>query len=212
MSNNSEASRLSPDERREQILRVASERFAREGFDAVSVRDIAQEAGVTRALVYHYFPGKDSLLDAVLRREAEAVLAATAPLPGRSARENLERALGAYLDHFSASSGQLRDLYAPHASAPALVHELAAANHLVQVERILSYLDLADTALSRLAVGGWLGFVEEVARESGGGATVPREQVLLLCLRTLSVVTGAPFALGTDAEDTTEPSTKECSS
>lgn len=208
MSNNSEASRLSPDERREQILRVASERFADQGFDAVSVRDIAQEAGVTRALVYHYFPGKDSLLDAVLRREAEAILAATAPLPGLSARENLQRALGAYLDHFSASSGQLRDLYAPHASAPALVHELAAANHVVQVDRILEYLDLTDTSLSRLAVGGWLGFVEEVARESGGGASVPREQVLRLCLRALGVVTGSPLARG-DQEDTTEPSTRE---
>ncbi|MFD6164195.1 TetR/AcrR family transcriptional regulator [Oerskovia sp. NPDC060287] len=209
MSNNSEASRLSPDERREQILRVASERFAREGFDAVSVRDIAQEAGVTRALVYHYFPGKDSLLDAVLRREAEAILMATSPLPGRSARENLERALGAYLDHFSASSGQLRDLYAPHASAPALVHELAAANHVVQVERILDYLDLADTTLSRLAVGGWLGFVEEVARESGGGSSVPREQVLGLCLRALGVVTGSPLVLGSGEEDSIEPSTRE---
>ena len=69
---------------------MASAHFTRKGFEAVSVRDIAAEAGVTRALVFHYFPGKDSLLNAVLRREGEALLAGTAPDPALSRRANLD--------------------------------------------------------------------------------------------------------------------------
>ncbi|PPL17496.1 hypothetical protein GY24_11460 [Microterricola pindariensis] len=187
---------MTPDGRREQILRVAARHFGRDGFEAVSVRDIAEQAGVTRALVYHYFPGKDALLDAVLRREAEELLAATAPDPALSPRENLERALGAYLDHFAASGGGLRELYAPRASAPAVVHEIAASNHAVQLERVIEFLGVDDTPLTRLAIGGWLGFVEQVAAASTRTAAptadrVDRDAVTRLCLQALAAVTGA---------------------
>ncbi|SDT19622.1 TetR/AcrR family transcriptional regulator [Microterricola viridarii] len=191
MSNKADAARLTPDGRREQILRVAARHFGRDGFEAVSVRDIAEQAGVTRALVYHYFPGKDALLDAVLRREAEVLLAATAPDPVLSPRENLERALGAYLDHFAASGGGLRELYVPRASAPAVVHEIAASNHAVQLERVVEFLGVDDTPLARLAIGGWLGFVEQVAAASSTAGGVDRDAVTRLCLQALAAVTGA---------------------
>lgn len=193
MSNSSEASRLNPDERRDQILRVASSHFARTGYEAVSVQAIAADAGVTRALVYHYFPGKEALLDAVLRREAETLLAATAPDPELSRRENLQRALGLYLDHFSASGGALRDLYAPGATAPPLVRELAAGNHVIQVERIRSYLNQDDTPMARVAIGAWLGFVMEAARGAVGHPAVPRDWIIRLCMDALSAVTGSTF-------------------
>jgi AcrR family transcriptional regulator len=45
-----------------QIFEVACRLFAQKGFDGVSMRDIAQECGVSKATLYHYFPDKDSLL------------------------------------------------------------------------------------------------------------------------------------------------------
>lgn len=187
VSNNLEGQRLSPEERREQILRVASSHFTLNGFDAVSVRDIAVEAGVTRALVYHYFPGKDALLDAVLRREGEALLAGTAPDPALSRRTNLERALNTYLDFFSASGGQLRDLYTRRSSPVA--QEISLSNHRIQVERILNWLEIESSALSKLAVAGWLGFVEEVARGWDDNPDLDRAQVTQLCLEAITFVT-----------------------
>ena len=64
---------------------------------------IARDAGGTRALVYHYFPGKESLLTAVLEREAGLVLLATEPDPGLPQRANLDRALSAFFEHFTAA-------------------------------------------------------------------------------------------------------------
>lgn len=148
---------------------------------------IAKEAGITRALVYHYFPGKEALLDAVLAREASQVLLATAPDPSLSQQENLERALAAFFDHFAASTGGLRELYAPSASTAPTALGLAAANHAVQIDRLLSATGTEDTAESRLAMGGWLAFVEYTARNA---ADVSREHLLALCVNSLTSVLG----------------------
>jgi TetR/AcrR family fatty acid metabolism transcriptional regulator len=55
-----------PGDRRRQILAAATKVFARQGFDATRVADIATEAGVAYGLVYHYFSHKDEVLDAIL--------------------------------------------------------------------------------------------------------------------------------------------------
>jgi len=58
---------LSPDERREQILRGALKAFAEKGFDAVTNKEIAKAAGLASpGLIYHYFDSKLSLLRAVV--------------------------------------------------------------------------------------------------------------------------------------------------
>lgn len=60
--------RLPRAERREQILRAATEAFARSGFAATSLDDVAHEAGVTRMVVYTHFESKTALYQAVLNR------------------------------------------------------------------------------------------------------------------------------------------------
>jgi AcrR family transcriptional regulator len=60
--------RLPRAERREQILRAATEAFARSGFAATSLDDVAAEAGVTRMIVYTHFESKEALYRAVLDR------------------------------------------------------------------------------------------------------------------------------------------------
>jgi AcrR family transcriptional regulator len=59
------------DERSEQILRTAATAFARGGFAATSMDDVAAEAGITRLIVYRHFDSKEDLYRAVLERVAE---------------------------------------------------------------------------------------------------------------------------------------------
>lgn len=191
MTLTTEALRLSPDERREQILRVATSHFSRSGYEAVSVRAIAADAGVTRALIYHYFPGKEAILEAVLRQEAKKLLADTAPDPKLTPRENLQRALDIYLNHFSASSGELRELYAPPPAGPSLLQQLAEDNNRVHVERVVGYLGQKMNPTLEVAVKSWLAFVGEAARGSHGGRLVPRKKIIRLCLDALRAVTGS---------------------
>ena len=60
--------RLPRVQRREQILTSATEAFARSGFAATSLEDIAAEAGVTRVILYRHFDSKTDLYQAVLDR------------------------------------------------------------------------------------------------------------------------------------------------
>ena len=54
------------DARREQLLDIALDLFAKQGFDATSTQQIAKAAGVTQGLVFHYFGSKEGLLSSVL--------------------------------------------------------------------------------------------------------------------------------------------------
>jgi AcrR family transcriptional regulator len=60
--------RLPRAQRREQILTAATEAFARSGFAATSLDDIAAQAGITRVILYRHFDSKTELYQAVLDR------------------------------------------------------------------------------------------------------------------------------------------------
>lgn len=60
--------RLPRAERREQILAAATDAFARNGFAATSLDEVAAEAGITRVILYRHFESKTDLYQAVLDR------------------------------------------------------------------------------------------------------------------------------------------------
>ena len=60
------AVRMSAENRRNQIIRVAAELFARQGFKGTTTREIAEKAGITDALVFRYFDTKESLYSAII--------------------------------------------------------------------------------------------------------------------------------------------------
>jgi TetR/AcrR family transcriptional regulator, fatty acid metabolism regulator protein len=63
------------EERRRQILQAAVRAFARRGYHACRVSDIAKEAGVAYGLVYHYYRSKETLLEAIFKETWGAMLA-----------------------------------------------------------------------------------------------------------------------------------------
>jgi len=65
---------LSPADRRQQILDAAVRVFARRGFHACRVSDIADEAGVAHGLLYHYFSSKDEVLDTLFLERWKVML------------------------------------------------------------------------------------------------------------------------------------------
>jgi AcrR family transcriptional regulator len=66
---------VSQEEKRRQILEAAVRAFARKGYHACRVGEIAQEAGVAYGLVYHYFASKEALLQTIFRETWEQMLA-----------------------------------------------------------------------------------------------------------------------------------------
>jgi AcrR family transcriptional regulator len=77
MSTEGATRRLPRAQRREQILAAATSAFARSGFAATSLDDVAAEAGVTRMVVYTHFESKTALYQAALDRMRSRLHAAT---------------------------------------------------------------------------------------------------------------------------------------
>ena len=67
--------RLQAQQRRDQLLDTAAAMFAEKPYDEVKVQDIAAVAGVSRALLHHYFPSKRELYVAVFQRASNEFLA-----------------------------------------------------------------------------------------------------------------------------------------
>jgi AcrR family transcriptional regulator len=74
-----------PIDKRRQILDAAIRVFARQGFHATRVADIADEAGVAYGLVYHYFKSKDEVLNELFSQRWSLLLAAIEETDGSDA-------------------------------------------------------------------------------------------------------------------------------
>jgi len=92
MVTNDRLKRCAPDERRDHIVSVATEAFTRTGYGSTSMSAIAARLGGSKATLYKYFPSKESLFEAVLRRGCDGVIEALAAL-AESASGDLEALL-----------------------------------------------------------------------------------------------------------------------
>src|SRR6478735_8313127 len=90
--------RLSPTERRDQLLDAANDLFAERGYGGVSIEDVATSAGVTRGLVHHYFGGRKEVYLALLERIGAAREEQLRPPVGRTARARVEDSVSRWLD------------------------------------------------------------------------------------------------------------------
>lgn len=65
--------RLSAEDRRSAILDAALEVFSRRGYNGASIDDIAQAAGISKALIYEHFPSKKDLHVSLLERHTQQI-------------------------------------------------------------------------------------------------------------------------------------------
>ena len=103
---------MSGKERREQLLDVGRSLFAERGFDATSVEEIAQRAGVSKPVVYEHFGGKEGLYAVVVDREMRSLLDAITGVLSSSGhpRELLEQAALALLTYIEQETDGFRIL------------------------------------------------------------------------------------------------------
>ena len=87
--------RLAVDERRRRLLDLGAGLFSRHTYAELSMSAIAREAGISKALLYHYFPSKQAYFVATLQQQAEELAQLIAVDPALLARDDLDSLLGA---------------------------------------------------------------------------------------------------------------------
>ncbi|MFD8232433.1 TetR/AcrR family transcriptional regulator [Streptomyces sp. NPDC059696] len=185
--------RLSTQERREQLLSVGARLFSESPYDDVWIEQVAEIAGVSRGLLYHYFPTKREFFAAVVERESERMLRMTAAVPGVPVREQLGPGLEAFLEYVQAHAHGYRAFHRADAAGDQAVRRVYQRALGAQERQILAAL-AADPEFGPafqerpevgLAVRGWLAFTTSVCLEWLRGAELDRAQVRELCARAL---------------------------
>ena len=70
-----------PEVRKQEIINTAMGIFSEKGFEAVTMKDIAQAVGVAAGLCYHYFPNKQALYETAIRLVTDEILNQLADMP-----------------------------------------------------------------------------------------------------------------------------------
>jgi AcrR family transcriptional regulator len=170
--------RLQVDERRAQLIAAGAELFAEHAFEEISMRQIAQAAGISKPLLYHYFPSKIALFKAAVAEQATELQALIEPSGDGTPFEQLTRSLDAYLAWIEGHSRAWRKLMQSAATLPEAgdVVEGFRTQTLEQIVRRVAGTGTPPPAL-RAALRGWLGYVDAVLLDWVDGHDLSRDQV-----------------------------------
>lgn len=132
--------RMTAQQRRAQLLDVARALFAERGFEATSIEEIANRAGVSKPIVYEHFGSKEGIYEVVKDREVQRLIdEITRSLVGDHPRVLLEQAAGALLAYIETQTDGFRILVreSPVASTTGLFASVIG-DIATQVEYILA--------------------------------------------------------------------------
>ena len=186
--------RLDVDERRRRLLDLGADLFTRFAYDELSMARIAKEAGISKALLYHYFPSKEAYFVATLEEKAAELQPRTEPDPSLPPFEQLSGSLDAYLIWIEENAGSFDKMIRSSGAVPE-VRALLDRVRADTVKRISEGLSPrgAPSPVLRTAVRGWLGFMDGACLDWVEHRDVDRETLHGLLLGTLM---GAVLAAG----------------
>jgi AcrR family transcriptional regulator len=187
--------RLSPDERREQLLELGIRLFAGGTIDDISIDRLSEEAGVSRGLMYHYFGSKQGFHEAVMQRAVDDLIAQTAPVDSDDPLERLLVSMTAYVEYVIANYEGYRSLVRAAAGGNESVRAIYEDARFSLTDRIFTTDAqgelITDTPAVRLAVRGWAALAEEtVLAWCEDPAGVSREVLLRLVTDSLPAIVG----------------------
>jgi AcrR family transcriptional regulator len=186
--------RLSPDDRRTELLKLGATVFGERPYDEVRVDEIAERAGISRALMYHYFPDKRAFFAAVLRAEGERLFDATSTpaRPGQSLFDQVRSGVAAYVEYHERHP---HGSWAAHAGIGRSDPTLLGIDDQDNERQMLRILDAIGTVAPDLdaeverdlqaIVYGWLAFTLELCRRRIVEPSLDADQISDACAHAL---------------------------
>src|SRR3954470_9565566 len=166
--------RMAPDDRREQLLALGVRLLSTRSLEELSIETLAEEAGISRGLLYHYFDNKQDFHRAVVRKAADDLIEVTAPAAEGEPLERLTASLDRYVAYVEANHAgytslvrgaaggneELRQIYEEARSA--LTDRIFDVGGGAGRGAVLAVLAVTDTPEARLMGRGWGALAEEL--------------------------------------------------
>ncbi|UQA57184.1 TetR/AcrR family transcriptional regulator [Polyangium aurulentum] len=187
------------DERRQQLLELGMRAFSERPYDAVSIDEIAAEAGISRGLLFHYFRTKHDYYVAVQRVAAEQLVREAFALEEGSPHERLVAGLHAYFRFVEQRAEAYATLLRAGVGSDPVVNDIVESTRQEFIERIRGQLDPAlregpSARLVRAGLRGFIGTVEALALDWIEHRDLTRDELVSLAVRAM--VLAVPQAAG----------------
>jgi AcrR family transcriptional regulator len=192
--------RLSPDDRRNELLALGAEVFGERPYADVRIDEIAERAGVSRALMYHYFPDKRAFFAAVVKDEADRLYAATNnPVPaGMTMFEELRAGVLAYMAYHQQNPEAAWAAYVGLGRSDPVLLGIDDEAKNRQMEHIMSRIHEVVSGMKdnralkpvierdlRVIIHGWLALTFEVCRQRIMDPTTDADRLADACAHAL---------------------------
>jgi AcrR family transcriptional regulator len=175
-------------ERRAELLRIGMRLFSTRAYEDIWVEDIAELAGISRGLLYHYFPTKRDFYVAVSQAAAAEAGELTAPDSSLPASERLRAGIDAFVRYAEEHSHGFLTAYRGSLAGDPEVRAIVEEGRQRQAARILETLtsDAEPSPLLRLAVHGWIALAQNIIARWLQDRDATREAVCELLSGALS--------------------------
>jgi AcrR family transcriptional regulator len=180
--------RLDPVARRAQLIALGVEMLATRTLDALSVEDIAKQAGISRGLLFHYFSSKQEFHTEVARAAAQELLDRTAPDTTLPPVEALRGAIGAFIDYVEENPDNYKSLVRGAASGDATMRAIFDDTRTRLAQRVVDVVGALGFELgpkAELAVHGWVALAEECTIRWIDTRTVGRDALQDMLVKAL---------------------------
>jgi AcrR family transcriptional regulator len=158
--------RLTPDQRRTQLLDLGVSLLATRSLDELTIDVLAEEAGISRGLLYHYFGNKHDFREAVVRRAVADLVEQTAPPEGGEPLDRLLASVAAYVDYVVANYQGYVSIVRGAAGGNETLRRVYEETRAALTDRIFTEDAqgeiIPDTPAARLMVRGWSAMGEEM--------------------------------------------------
>jgi AcrR family transcriptional regulator len=194
--------RLTAEERRKQLIGIGLRQLTERPIHELSLDEIGAEAGISRGLLFHYFPTKRDYYTAVVQAAANRLVRQTEPDPAAPPAEQLAQTLDAYLAFVERRRVPYLALFRGAAGGADYVIDIYERTRAVFVDRARRALgepgdpgDLGEPGEPGdprvdLLLHGWFGFVEDTVLAWTATPMIPRAELLDILRGSLPALIG----------------------
>jgi AcrR family transcriptional regulator len=166
------------DQRRSQIVDAGTALFTQHAYEEISMRQIAETAGISKALLYHYFPSKIDLFKAAVADAAAELASVIEPVGQGAPAEQLAASLDAYLGWIEQNAVTWTKLMQSAATLPE-AREIVEGFRARTMQMILARLSgrREPRPALRAAIAGWLGYMDAAIIDWAQHGDLPRDML-----------------------------------
>jgi AcrR family transcriptional regulator len=174
------ASRRSAGDRRAQLVEIGLELLPTTPVQELTIDEVARRAGISRSLLFHYFPTKRDYLTAVTRAAAALLEEHLLPRAGTPPEEQVAGMLDRYVGWVETFRDSYLSFVRGAAGGDPWVAEVSRDTRERLVEVALTALDLPNDLPRRQLVRAWFAFTEDLVGQWAREPTMSRPDLLRL--------------------------------